>query len=188
VVTVAGDGVRLAGLRHDLIAGAASGLRAGRHSRRRFLGVAGALAGALLAGCGRDEARRPPQRDADALTELLRREQAALAAIAAAPGPARALRDQDARHVARLRHELVALGGRVPSAPPPGQPGSAVARKQQALFAYVAALPRLADPGLRVLAMQLAASEAEHLAALRLAAGADPVPDAFAGFAGARPG
>jgi hypothetical protein len=29
--------------------------------------------------------------------------------------------------------------------------------------------------------MQLAASEAEQLAALRLAAGATPVPDAFAG-------
>ena len=33
------------------------------------------------------------------------------------------------------------------------------------------------------LVMQIAASEAEHLAALRLAAGEEPVPDAFAGFA-----
>jgi hypothetical protein len=30
--------------------------------------------------------------------------------------------------------------------------------------------------------MELAASEAEHLAALRLEAGDEPVPDAFAGF------
>ena len=30
--------------------------------------------------------------------------------------------------------------------------------------------------------MQIAASEAEHLAALRLAAGEEPVPDPFAGF------
>jgi hypothetical protein len=30
--------------------------------------------------------------------------------------------------------------------------------------------------------MQLAAGEAEHLAALRLAAGDEPVPDPFAGF------
>jgi hypothetical protein len=30
--------------------------------------------------------------------------------------------------------------------------------------------------------MQLLASEAEHLAAMRLSAGEDPVPDAFAGF------
>jgi rubrerythrin len=50
------------------------------------------------------------------------------------------------------------------------------------VFAYVAALPRIADPDLRVLVMQVAASEAEHLAALRLAAGEEPVPDAFAGF------
>jgi hypothetical protein len=50
------------------------------------------------------------------------------------------------------------------------------------VFAYVEALPRLADPDLRVLVMRLAASEAEHIAALRLAAGREPVPDAFAGF------
>ena len=50
------------------------------------------------------------------------------------------------------------------------------------MYDYVAALPRLADPELRVLVMELLASEAEHLAALRLAAGEDPVPDAFAGF------
>jgi rubrerythrin len=54
------------------------------------------------------------------------------------------------------------------------------------VFAYVQALPRLEDPDLRVLVMQLAASEAEHMAALRLSAGVEPVPDAFAGFAGTR--
>ena len=52
----------------------------------------------------------------------------------------------------------------------------------EAVFAYVEALPRLSDPELRVLVMQIAAEEAEHLAALRLAAGDEPVPDAFAGF------
>jgi hypothetical protein len=50
------------------------------------------------------------------------------------------------------------------------------------VFAYVEALPRLADPGARVAVMQILASEAEHLAALREAAGQQPVPDAFAGF------
>ena len=51
------------------------------------------------------------------------------------------------------------------------------------MYDYVAVLPQLADPDLRVLVMQLAASEAEHLAALRLEAGDEPVvPDAFAGF------
>ena len=41
--------------------------------------------------------------------------------------------------------------------------------------------PQLAEPELRVLVLQIAASEAEHLSALRLAAGDVPVPDAFAG-------
>jgi hypothetical protein len=50
------------------------------------------------------------------------------------------------------------------------------------VFAYVEALPKLADPGARVVVMQILASEAEHLAALRQAAGEQPVPDAFAGF------
>ena len=50
------------------------------------------------------------------------------------------------------------------------------------MFDYVAALPQLADPELRVLVMELLASEAEHIAALRMAAGDEPVPDAFAGF------
>ena len=50
------------------------------------------------------------------------------------------------------------------------------------MYDYVAVLPQLADPDLRVLVMELAASEAEHLAALRLEAGDEPVPDAFAGF------
>jgi hypothetical protein len=50
------------------------------------------------------------------------------------------------------------------------------------VFAYVDALPKLSDPDLRVLVMQLAASEAAHLAALRLATGQEPVPDPFAGF------
>ena len=40
----------------------------------------------------------------------------------------------------------------------------------------------IGSPDLRVLVMELAASEAEHLAALRLEAGDEPVPDAFAGF------
>lgn len=151
-------------------------------SRRRFLGLAGALAGALLAGCGRDEARRAPESDADVLSGLLAREQAVLAATAGASGAVvRMLREQDMRHSARLRRELMAAGGRAP-ATAPGAPSGELALKQQAVFAYVAALPRLSNPELRVLVMQIAASEAEHLAVLRLAAGEEPVPDAFAGF------
>ena len=50
------------------------------------------------------------------------------------------------------------------------------------MFGYVDALPKLSDPELRVLVMQIAASEAAHIAALRLEAGDEPVQDAFAGF------
>jgi hypothetical protein len=57
-----------------------------------------------------------------------------------------------------------------------------LARKQEAVFDYVAALPRLADPDARVAVMQILASEAGHIAALRQADGTVPVPDAFAGF------
>ena len=50
------------------------------------------------------------------------------------------------------------------------------------MFTFVEALPQLPDPADRVALMQVLASEAEQLAALRLAAGEEPVPDAFAGF------
>ena len=92
------------------------------------------------------------------------------------------MRDQDRRHAARLARELAALGVAAAPATAAGDPADLLARKQEAVFAHVAALPRLSDPELRVLVMQIAASDAAHLAALRLAAGEEPVPDAFAGL------
>jgi hypothetical protein len=151
-------------------------------TRRRFLGAAGALAGVLLSACGRDAARARPPADAEVIRGLLRSERAAGAAVTGLPGAA-AIARQDERHARRL----AAIGGAARATPPAQATGDlsvALARKQETVFAYVQALPRLEDPDLRVLVMQLAASEAEHLAALRLSAGADPVPDAFAGFAG----
>ena len=141
-------------------------------TRRRFLGAAGVLAGALLTGCGRDEARKRPPADADVVAGLLRRE---TAVWEAARGADAEIARQDRRHVERLE----AVAGVSASA---ASVRDALAAKQQAFFAYVAALPQLEDPGLRVLVMQIAASEAEHMAALRLARGEEPVPDAFAGY------
>ena len=112
---------------------------------------------------------------------MLAREQAVLAATAASASAVHMLREQDMRHAARLRRALIAAGGRAPAAAA-AAPDGVAALKQQAVFAYVSALPRLSDPELRVLAMEILASEAEHLAALRLAAGDEPVPAAFAGF------
>jgi hypothetical protein len=140
-------------------------------SRRRFLGAAGVLAGAFWVGCGRDEAREEPPSDAEVVAGLLRREAAAAGAVAAV-----AVARQDAEHL----RELAARAG--VAAPAPGGDGDAPALKQEALFGYVAALPKLRDPELRVLVMQVLASEAEHIASLRLDAGDDPVPDAFAGY------
>jgi hypothetical protein len=156
-----------------------------RLSRRRFLGrAAGALVGgALIGGCGVEEAGKSPPTDADVLDGLLRRELTAGAAVIGVSGSELIAR-QDALHVRRLASlaDMDVQQGSVEAVELP----EALRRKQQAVFAYVEAVPRLVDPELRVLVMQLAASEAEHLAALRLAAGQEPVPDPFAGFTEAR--
>jgi hypothetical protein len=169
-------GVRLTATPPADIARAASRLRAGEFTRRSFLGAAGVV---LLGGCGADEARKEPPSDETVLRGLLDAELAAGAAVIGSP-VAELLARQDMRHAARL----AALAG----VAAPGAPGDAVdlatglARKQEAVFAYVAALPRLADPDARVAVLQILGSEAEHLAALRQRAGAQPVPDAFAGL------
>ena len=151
-------------------------------SRRRFLGAAGALLAVLLSGCGRDAARRPPRSDSDVLADVLRTELAAGAAVAGVAG-ARAIARQDELHAARLAQVAgIALGERSTAA---ADLPTALERKQEAVFEYVNVLPRLSQPDLRVLLMQIAASEAGHLVALRLRAGEEPVPDAFAGFTGA---
>jgi hypothetical protein len=143
-------------------------------SRRRFLGAAGALAAGLWVGCGRDEAREKPPSDAEVLSGLLEREQHTLSAVRGVAG-GEAIARQDRQHVARLS----ALAG---AAALDRSGGTAIAVKQEGFFAYVEALPKLTDRDVRVLVMQIAASEAEHLAALRLDAGEEPVPDAFAGY------
>jgi hypothetical protein len=118
------------------------------------------------------------------LRALLGRERAAAAALTGVAGAA-AIARQDELHARRLAR--LAGAGPAGRSAGDGDLALALARKQQALFAYVGALPLLADGDLRVLVMQIAASEAEHLAALRLEAGQEPVPDAFAGFTEAAP-
>jgi hypothetical protein len=148
-------------------------------SRRRFLGAVGTLLGAvLLDGCGREKAARSPERASEVLEGLLRHERAAGVMALGCTGAGEIAR-QDRMHAARLEKALGRAPGRASAAT--AELPAVLARKQAALFAYVNALPRLADPDLRVLVMQIAASEAEHLAALRLVSGGEPAPDAFAG-------
>jgi hypothetical protein len=146
---------------------------------RRDLFGAVLVGGVLLGGCGVDEAGDEPPSDAAVLTGLLRIELAAGGAVIGSP-IAEPVARQDAQHARRLAE----LAGAPPEQRTPAarELASALARKQEAVFAYIEALPRLADPGARVAVMQILASEAEHLAALREAAGQQPVPDAFAGF------
>jgi len=145
-----------------------------RLSRRGFLGAA-MLGGAWLAGCGsRGEpvGARPP---ADAVrARILRAELAAGAPVVGSPLAELTAR-QDVRHAARLGAGARRASGTADLA-------TALARKQDAVFTFVEALPQLPDPADRVALMQVLASEAEQIAALRLADGQEPVPDAFAGF------
>jgi hypothetical protein len=150
--------------------------------RRRFLGAAAALiGGALLGGCGADEAGEEPPPDAEVLGRLLRVELAAGGAVIGSP-IAESLARQDAQHARRL---ATLAGAPMPErSAAPVHLDTALARKQQAVFAYVEALPKLAAADTRVTVMQVLASEAEQIAALRRAAGREPVPDPFAGFVG----
>ena len=134
----------------------------------------------MLGGCGVDAAGTAPPTDAEVLTGLLDTEVAAGAPVIDSPVTELLVR-QDARHVERLA-SLAGVAAPGPASDTPVDLGEALARKQEAVFAYVAALPKLADPEARVAVMQLLASEAGHIAALRQAAGQAPVADPFAGF------
>jgi hypothetical protein len=174
-------GVRLSVSERDVVASAASRLRAGSYTRRGFLGrAAGALVGgALLSGCGVDEAGKEPPSDGEVLAGLLPVELAAAGAVIGSP-IAELLVRQDAQHARRLARQAgVPLEQPAPAAL---DLAAALERKQQAVFAYVEALPKLSDPDARVAVMEILGGEAEQLAALRLADGKEPVPDPFAGF------
>ena len=146
-------------------------------SRRGFLVASAAL---VFGGCGVDAAGTAPPTDAEVLTGLLDTEVAASAPVIDSPVTELLVR-QDARHAERLAL-LAGVAAPEPTSDAVVDLGEALARKQEAVFAYVAALPKLADPEARVAVMEILASEAAHMAALRQAAGQEPVPDAFAGF------
>jgi hypothetical protein len=172
-------------------------------TRRALLG-AGAVAALGTAGCGVSTDRPAP--DADVLAGLLAVERelvAAWSAAAALPGAegetARAVLAHERAHVRRL--EAALAGGVGAGAPVPpdvtraaralrthagageGRAAfdAALALERAAAAAHAAALGRLRDPEARTLVMALSGAEAQHAAAVALALGREPLPDAFAG-------
>jgi hypothetical protein len=164
-----------------------------RLTRRAFVGVAGASLVALAAGCGGEDSPADAGRaDAALLGAMVARERAAVEKLrelaggggrgAAEIGRARA---HDEAHARRLAAELRRLGGRTPATPAPGGAAgttpllSALAIKQDLYARYLEELPLLRAAGLRSLVVEIAIVEAEHVAALRAASGAEPLDDPF---------
>jgi hypothetical protein len=149
---------------------------------RRALLLAGA-AGALLGGCGAGEGR-PGGRDHDRslVTGLLRLERRAVAIYERQDGALAArLLAHEREHVARLEDALPGqrAAGRARAADDPGSLELARRLEETSVAAYLTALPRVGDPGLRRLLAGIAAVEAEHLAAVSAALGEPAAPAAF---------
>jgi hypothetical protein len=162
-------------------------------TRRAFIGAAGASLAAAAIGCGgEDSAADASRADAAILQGMLARERAAAARLrelaaqggrgAAAIARARA---HDDAHARRLAAELRRLGGRTPAAAAPAGAApatplvSALAIKQDLYARYLDELALLRAAKLRRLVVSIAIVESEHVAALRAAAGADPLDVAF---------
>jgi hypothetical protein len=164
-----------------------------RLTRRAFIGVAGASLVAVAAGCGGEDSTAGVGRaDAALLGAMLARERAAveqLRELAARGGRGAAeigrARVHDEAHARRLAAELRKLGGRTPAAATPGAAVAtspvlgALAIKQDLYARYLEEMPLLRTAALRSLVTEIAIVEAEHVAALRAASGAEPLDTAF---------
>jgi rubrerythrin len=164
-----------------------------RLTRRAFIGAAGASLVALAAGCGGEDAPADAGRaDAALLGAMLARERAAaeqLRELAARGGRGSVeigrARAHDEAHARRLAAELRKLGGRTPTPASPGGAAAgtpvtvALAIKQDLYARYLEEMPLLRTAALRSLITEIAIVEAEHVAALRAASGADPLDDPF---------
>lgn len=162
-------------------------------TRRAVIGAAGASLIAVVAGCGgEDSAPEAGRADAALIGGMLARERAAaeeLRGLAARGGRgAEAIgraRAHDEAHARRLAAELRKLGGRTPAAVAPGAAAAtaplvaALAIKQDLYARYLGEMPLLRSEALRQVVVEIAVVEAEHVAALRAAAGADPLDDPF---------
>lgn len=174
-------------------------------SRRRFIAVSATAGSALaLAGCS-DEAPGPvavgpnesDAADVEILNAALDLEWRAVAAYKAAAGllsgaalrSAKLLLEHEQEHVDGLAAAIRDLGGTPNRAQrsyelprlrtQPQALRFAIALEQDAIAAYIDALPKLSDPDLRATAASIATAEAEHVALLRIALGQSPLREAF---------
>jgi hypothetical protein len=159
-------------------------------TRRAFLGAAGVSMAALATGCGgEDKAAADARADGDVMSALLARERAAverLKGLEKGRGAAEITRARrhDEAHVRRLEAELKRLGGERPAADNGAMAAAtpligALAVKQDLYARYLDAMGRLRAARLRSLVVSIAVVEAEHIAALRAAAGANPLDNPF---------
>ena len=150
-------------------------------TRRGFLG---ALAGLMLAGCGH-RGRRPPSGGDDA---LLVRLVASEETLAAAWAKQQAHRDLARTIAARERAGAAALraamtGGHAEGYAllTDGDLDALLAEERSAAAAARAALSALRAPAARGAAFDVSVAHAAHEAAILVALGRDPLPDAFGG-------
>jgi rubrerythrin len=178
----------------------------GPHTRRRFIRAwgAGAAGAALLGGCADDRSNLvesgPDESDAadvELLNVAVDLEHRAVAAYKAVAGTAsgaalRAIKlvlEQEQEHVDGLAAAIRDLGGtpnrarhsyELPRWRSQAQAlRFAIALEDDAIAAYIDALPKLTDRDLRATATSILTNEAEHIALLRGALGEPQVPAAF---------
>ena len=174
------------------------------HSRRAFLGICGAAAAATAlpaCGGGGSASTSPRERDAALLNVALRLEHFAVAAYAdgrrllrgSARRTAAHFLEQEREHVRRVTAIVRKLGlepARARSLEeyrrtfPALESGRDVLRfsvdlENRVIRAYVDGLAHTADDRLRILAAEIAATEAEQLVVLRRELGEDPLPTPF---------
>jgi hypothetical protein len=164
-------------------------------SRRTLLLAGAGSAGALLSGCGTSPAGGggrdgQPERDADRAADialiggLLVLEQQSVALYAHKPGRLfRRLAAHERQHVAQLEEELRRRGA---TAKPHGwmvaggTPLELARRVEEtSIAAYLDALPKIVDAGLRSVLATIVAAEASHLAEVRHAQGLVPADQPF---------
>lgn len=163
--------------------------------RRRLLLAGAASAGALLSGCGssasgggngdgRRESEADRAGDIELIGGLLVLERQSVALYTHKPGRLfRRLAAHEREHVAQLEEELRRRGV---TAKPQGWMGRGgtpleLARRveETSIAAYLDALPKVVDAGLRGVLATIVAAEASHLAEVRRAQGLVPAEQSF---------